>query len=109
MLQLLCMYVCMCNVRIHITIGFINLTNQCVYVYMDALTEVGTSYMDMKEGMPVCMYVCTVCMYVRTCQNNKKSYWANADISACMYAVVRIPRGGHEAARLQSLRALATH
>ena len=29
-----------------------------MYVYMDALTEVGTSYMYMKEGMPVCMYVC---------------------------------------------------
>ena len=77
-----------------------------MYVCMDALTEVGTSYMAMKEGMPVCMYVCT---YVRTCQNSKWSYGANADISACMYAAVRIPRGGHGAARLQSLRALATH
>ena len=69
---------------------------------MDALTELGTSYMDMKEGMPVCMYV-------RTCQKSKWSYGANADISAFMYAVVRIPRGGHGAARLQSVRTLATH
>ena len=103
------MYVCMCNVRIHITIGFIYLTNQCMYVYMDALTEVGTSYMYMKEGMPVCMYVQYVCMYVRTCQNSKWSYAAIADISACMHAAVHIPRGGHGAARLQSLRALAIH
>ena len=71
---------------------------------MDALTEVGTSYMDMKEGMPVCMYVH---MYVKN--NSKLSYGANADISACMYAAVRIPRGGHGAARLQSLCALVTH
>jgi hypothetical protein len=57
-------YVCM---SVCVTLGFIYLTNQCMYVYMDALTEVGTSYMDMKEGMPVYMYVC---MYVRTCQNS---------------------------------------
>ena len=30
----------------------------CLYVCMYALTEVGTSYMDMKEGMPVWVYVC---------------------------------------------------
>ena len=53
------MYECMCNVRVHITLGFIYL--YVLYVCMDALTEVGTSYMDMKEGMPLCMYVQYVC------------------------------------------------
>ncbi len=34
-----CMYVC---IRIHITLRFKYLTNKCMYVWMDALTEVGT-------------------------------------------------------------------
>ena len=37
----------------------IYLTNQCMYVCMDALLEVGTSYMDMPyECMYIYMYVC---------------------------------------------------
>ena len=59
------MYVCKYNVttkgRMSQGLGFmvryvrshIYLTNQCMYVWMDAFTEVGTSYMDMKEGMYV--------------------------------------------------------
>ena len=62
---------------------------------MDALTEVGTSYMDMKEGP-----VRTVSGHMGLLQTSQH---------VCMYAAVRIPRGGHGAARLQSLRALATH
>ncbi len=58
-------YVCMYNGRtegrMSQGLGFmvkyvrshIYLTNQCMYVCMDALTEVDTSYMDRKEGMPV--------------------------------------------------------
>jgi hypothetical protein len=60
-----CMYVCMYNVRtkgrMSQGLGFmvrnvwshIYLTKQCMYVCMVALTEVGTSYMAMKEGMSV--------------------------------------------------------
>ena len=58
-------YVCMYNVRTkgRMSQGLEFMVRYAwshiyLYVYMDALTEVGTSYMDMKEGMYVCMYVC---------------------------------------------------
>ena len=77
-----------------------------MYVWMYGCINRGRYELYGHEGRHARMYIC---MYVSTCQNSKWSYEANADISACMYAAVRIPRGGHGAARLQSLRALATH